>query len=136
MKTNNLSSKKIILFDGVCNMCIWSIQFIIKRDASDVFRFASLQSEEGENLIKKHNLNIDSIVLLQDGVVKRKSTAVLSILSHLHTIWRCLIIFYLIPYPIRDIIYDLIARGRYFLFGKRMKCMVPDDDINSKFISL
>ena len=136
MMNNNYDDKLIILFDGVCNMCVWSIQFIIKRDASDVFRFASLQSKEGENFIKKYNLNIDSIVLIQDGVVKRKSTAVLSILSHLCTVWRCLIIFYLIPYPIRDIIYDVIARGRYFLFGKRMKCMVPDEDINSKFISL
>ena len=136
MMNNNYDDKLIILFDGVCNMCVWSVQFIIKRDANDIFRFASLQSEEGKNLIKKHNLNIDSIVLLQDGVIKRKSTAVLSVLYHLRTVLRCLIIFYLIPYPIRDVIYDLIARGRYFLFGKRMKCMVPDEDINAKFISL
>ena len=130
------SHESIILFDGVCNLCIWSIQFIIKRDVNDVFRFTSIQSDEGKHLISKFSLNMDSIVLIQSGRVKTKSTAVLSILYELHTVWKFLIIFYIIPYPIRDFLYTIIVKTRYFLFGKRAKCIVPDKNINSKFLSL
>ena len=128
--------KMIILFDGVCNMCVWSIQFVISKDVNDVFRFASFQSAEGQKLISNHSLKKKSIVLLKDGVVKTRSTAVLGILYHLHTIWKFLIIFYIIPYPIRDFLYHIVAKTRYFLFGKRDKCMVPNKNINSKFLSL
>jgi len=132
----NRKGKMIILFDGVCNMCVWSIQFIISRDTKDLFRFASMQSIEGEKMLQKYSLGINSIILIQNGVVKNKSSAVLHILYHLNTIWKFLIIFYIIPYPIRDLLYAMIAKTRYIIFGKRDKCMVPDDSINSKFLSL
>ena len=132
----NRKGKMIILFDGVCNMCVWSIQFIISRDTKDLFRFASMQSIEGEKMLQKNYLGINSIILIQNGVVKNKSSAVLHILYHLNTIWKFLIIFYIIPYPIRDLLYAMIAKTRYIIFGKRDKCMVPDDSINSKFLSL
>ena len=134
-KTDN-DNKMIILFDGVCNMCVWSIQFIIKRDSRDVFRFASLQSNLGQEYINKYSLKKSSIILIYDGKIKKRSTAVLSILYHLKTIWKCLIIFYVIPYPIRDFIYIIISKIRYFIFGKRDKCIVPNPSINSKFLSL
>jgi len=130
------SDKSIVLFDGVCNMCVWSIQFIIARDFKDVFRFASFQSSEGQKLIIKHSLDVGSIILIQNNTIKKKSTAVISILYYLNTVWKFLIIFYIIPYPIRDLLYDVIAKTRYFLFGKRDKCMVPNENINSKFLSL
>ena len=130
------NNKMIILFDGVCNMCVGSVNFIIKRDSKDVFRFASLQGDVGKKMIKKYSLSMASIVLVKDGKVKTQSSAVLSILFHLNTFWKVLIVFYIIPYPIRDILYNIVAKTRYFLFGKRDKCMVPDENINSKFLSL
>jgi len=136
MKANNLNNKKIILFDGVCNMCVWSVQFIIKNDKKDIFRFASLQSKEAEKYIKNHRLSMNSIMLIDNGKMKSKSSAVLSILSHLDTFWRILLVFYIIPYPIRDLIYISFAKSRYFFFGKRNNCMVPNKEINSKFLSL
>jgi len=136
MNNIDTNNKMIILFDGVCNMCVGSVNFIIKRDSKDVFRFASLQGDVGKKMIKKYSLSMASIVLVKDGKVKTQSSAVLSILFHLNTFWKVLIVFYIIPYPIRDILYNIVAKTRYFLFGKRDKCMVPDENINSKFLSL
>ena len=130
------NNKMIILFDGVCNMCVWSIQFIVSKDVNDVFRFASLQSAEGERLLSKYSLKTNSIILIKNGVVKTRSTAVLVILYHLNTFWKFLLVCYIIPYPIRDFLYNIVAKTRYFLFGKRDKCMVPNKNINSKFLSL
>ena len=135
MNVNN-EDKSIILFDGVCNLCVWSIQFVISRDVDDIFRFVSFQSKKGQLLMKQYSLHKDSVVLIQNNTVKKKSTAVISILYHLHTIWKLLIIFYVIPYPIRDFLYHILVKTRYFLFGKRDKCMVPNKNINSKFLSL
>ena len=136
MNNIDADNKMIILFDGVCNMCVGSVNFIIKRDSKDVFRFASLQGDVGKKMIKKYSLSMASIVLIKDGKVKTQSSAVLSILFHLNTFWKVLIVFYIIPYPIRDILYNIVAKTRYFLFGKRDKCMVPDENLNSKFLSL
>ena len=133
---NNTNNKIIILFDGVCNMCVGSVNFIIKRDSKDMFRFASLQGDVGQKMIKKYSLSMNSIVLIKNGQAKTKSTAVLNILYHLNTFWKALLIFYVVPYPIRDILYNIVAKTRYFLFGKRNQCMVPNENINSKFLSL
>ena len=135
IKTNS-DNKIIILFDGVCNMCVWIIQFIIKRDNKDIFRFASLQSNLGKEYIQLHSLNMNSIIIVKNGQIKKQSSAVLSILFHLNTYWKFLIIFYIIPYPLRDLVYLFISKTRYYIFGKREKCMVPDDYIKSKFLSL
>jgi len=136
MNTLDANNKIIILFDGVCNMCVGSVNFIIKRDSKDIFRFASLQGDVGKKMIKTYSLSMNSIVLIKDGEVKTQSSAVLSVLSHLNTFWKFLIVFYIVPYPIRDILYNIVAKTRYFLFGKRDKCMVPNKNINSKFLSL
>ena len=132
----NSDNKIIILFDGVCNMCVWIVQFIIKRDNKDIFRFASLQSNLGKEYIQLHSLNMNSIIIVKNGQIKKQSSAVLSILFHLNTYWKFLIIFYIIPYPLRDLVYLFISKTRYYIFGKREKCMVPDDYIKSKFLSL
>ena len=136
MNNINTNNKIIILFDGVCNMCVGSVNFIIKRDSKDMFRFASLQGDVGQKMIKKYSLSMNSIVLIKNGQAKTKSTAVLNILYHLNTFWKALLIFYVVPYPIRDILYNIVAKTRYFLFGKRNQCMVPNENINSKFLSL
>ena len=135
MNINN-EDKFIILFDGVCNMCVGSVNFIIKRDSKDMFRFASLQGDVGQKMVRKYSLSMNSIILIKNGQVKTKSSAVLNILYHLNTFWKALLVFYVVPYPIRDILYNIVAKTRYFLFGKRNQCMVPNENINSKFLSL
>jgi len=132
----NNNNKMIVLFDGVCNMCVGSVNFIIKRDSKDMFRFASLQGDVGQKMVKKHSLSMNSIILIKNGQVKTKSSALLNILCHLNTFWKVLLVFYVVPYPIRDILYNIVAKTRYFLFGKRNQCMVPNKNINSKFLSL
>ena len=132
----NNNNKMIVLFDGVCNMCVGSVNFIIKRDSKDMFRFASLQGDVGQKMVKKYSLSMNSIILIKNGQVKTKSSAVLNILYHLNTFWKALLVFYVVPYPIRDILYNIVAKTRYFLFGKRNQCMVPNKNINSKFLSL
>ena len=136
MNNINTNNKMIVLFDGVCNMCVGSVNFIIKRDSKDVFRFASLQGDVGKKMIKKHSLSMNSIVLIKNGKVKTKSSAALSILYHLNTFWKALLVFYIVPYPIRDILYKFIANRRYVFFGKKNKCMTPDKKYEFKFLNL
>ena len=133
------TNRFIILFDGQCNLCIGSIQFIINSDSKDCFRFASIQDEVGKQILKKYNINTkknDSIILIKNNRVYYRSTAVLFILYKLNTIWKFLVVFYLIPYPFRDLIYILVAKSRYSLFGKKKNCMVPDKRIKSKFLNV
>ena len=134
-----MNDKMIILFDGVCNLCLSSIQFIIKNDLNDKFRLAAIQSKEGKKIIKKYSIDIiknDSIILINNKNINYRSTAVLLILKQLVTFWRIFYIFYFIPYPIRDFFYFLVAKSRYNFFGKKNKCMVPDEKIKSKFLNL
>ena len=136
MSSNDL--KKIILFDGVCNLCSKSVNFIIKYDKADHFRFASIQSKEGKKIIKKYLIDInknDSIVLIANERISYRSNAVFTILFYLKTIWRILLIFSVLPSPIRDLFYKVIAKSRYKVFGKNYICMMPNEDIKSKFLS-
>lgn len=131
------SMDRIILFDGLCNLCNSSVQFIIKHDKLGIFKFASLQSESGKALLKKYNLlssNIDSIVFIRDNRYYLKSTAVLYILKDLRGGWKFLFGFIAIPRVILDFFYDLIAKSRYKLFGRRDSCMVPDERIKDRFL--
>tara|TARA_Y100000589_G_scaffold113165_1_gene107558 strand:+ start:10697 stop:11113 length:417 start_codon:yes stop_codon:yes gene_type:complete len=134
-----MNDKMIILFDGVCNLCLSSIQFIIKNDLNDKFRLAAIQSKEGKKIIRKYSIDIiknDSIILINNKNINYRSTAVLLILKQLVTFWRIFYIFYFIPYPIRDFFYFFIAKSRYNFFGKKNKCMVPNEKIKSKFLNL
>ena len=129
----------IVLFDDDCNLCSSSIQFIINRDNSDIFRFASIQSEVGARLLNMYHVDIqinDSIILITNKNVKYRSSAVLHILFYLKTIWKIFLLFYIIPRPIRDVVYNIIAKNRYSLFGKKRKCMLPNPSLSSKFLSL
>ncbi len=128
----------ILLFDGVCNLCNSSVNFIIKHDKKNYFQFASIQSETGQELLKKHNINAsttDSVVLIENNKYYIKSTATLRIAKHLDGLYPLLYAFIIIPSFIRNVVYDLIARNRYKWFGKRETCMIPTDEIRSKFIS-
>jgi predicted DCC family thiol-disulfide oxidoreductase YuxK len=131
-------NKKIILFDGVCNLCNSTVQFIIKHDKDDVFRFVALQSELGQeilNYIGIDSKNIDSIVLYEPGVsYYYKSDAALQIAKNLDGLFSLGIIFKIIPTGIRNSLYDYIAKNRYKWYGKKESCMLPTPELKAKFL--
>ena len=127
----------IILFDGECNFCDSSVQFIIKRDPKGLFHFASLQSPTGQELQKKHQVpeDIDSIVLIEKGEAYYKSAAALRICRHLKGAWKLFYGFIIVPRFIRNVAYDIIAKNRYKWFGKKEEsCMLPSPSIRKRFI--
>lgn len=128
----------VVLFDGVCNLCNSSVQFIIKKDKSNQFYFASLQGETGQALLKKFNLStshFNSFILVKDERVYTKSTAVLKLLKMLGGWWKLLYAFIIVPPFIRDAIYSFIAVNRYRWFGKRESCMLPTPELKKRFFS-
>lgn len=127
----------IVLFDGVCNLCSGSVQFILKRDPEGRFRFASLQSEAGRSLMTEHELDPDalsSVVVIEDGRAYQESSAALRIARHLPGAWKLLRVFVVIPRPIRDAVYRLIARNRYRWFGKTEACWLPTPELRARFL--
>lgn len=128
---------KIILFDGVCNLCNGAINFIIKHDPKALFKFASLQGETGQRLLKKHQINsaeTDSIVLIEGDTVSVKSSAALRIAKYLNKGYPLLFGFMIVPKFIRNAVYDYIARNRYKWFGKKESCMIPTPELKSRFL--
>ncbi|WP_010678480.1 thiol-disulfide oxidoreductase DCC family protein [Bacillus timonensis] len=127
---------EIILFDGVCNFCDKSVQFILKRDSLQRYHFASLQSEAGKALLKKHRVpdDLTSFILIEDDRYYTKSTAALRVCRNLKGPYRLLFIFRFIPAPIRDIFYHVIANNRYKWFGKKESCMLPSPEVRKRFL--
>lgn len=130
------SEKHIVIFDGECNFCSFWVKYVMKRDVKDVFRFTSLQSEKGKELLIKHAIDkeLDSIVLIEFGKVYIKSTAALRILKHLGGLKSVLYGLLIIPRFIRDFVYDLIAKYRYNWFGKSACEFVPSQNMKNKFL--
>ena len=131
-------NKKIILFDGLCNLCDAAVQFVIKHDKKDVFRFVPLQSELGQQILKHIGINpsnIDSIILYQPGIAYYyKSAAALEIARSLGGFFHFGTIFKIIPTGIRNQLYDYIAKNRYKWYGKKETCLVPSTENKSKFL--
>jgi len=131
--------KKIILFDGVCNLCNSSVQYVIKHDKKDIFRFVALQSELGEQILKHIGIsrdNIDSIVLYEPGrAYYYKSSAALEIARNMGGIFTYGTVFKIIPTAIRNVVYDFIAKNRYKWYGKQDSCMIPTPELSAKFLS-
>ena len=138
MEIDNLpKDKKIVLFDGVCNYCNDKINFIIKNDKQDVFRFVALQSETGQKIINYLGIDpsIDSIILYEPGYAYFiKSEAVFRIIKHLSSAVKLLLFFNFIPTSIKNIFYDIIAKNRYNWYGKKESCMMPTEEVKRKFI--
>jgi predicted DCC family thiol-disulfide oxidoreductase YuxK len=127
----------IVLFDGVCNLCMSTVQFLIKRDPNGYFTFASLQSEVGRTLLEAHGLKpdaLDTFVLVEGSRCFTHSDAALRVAKHLSGYWSLLWVLSLIPKPIRNWGYTVIARNRYRWFGRRETCMVPSQDILHRFL--
>lgn len=127
----------IILFDGECNFCDASVQFIMKRDQAAYFQFASLQSDIGQQLLAKHAIPnyVDSLVLIDNGHAFIRSTAALRIASKLDGAWKLFMIARIVPSFLRDPLYNLIARNRYKWFGKKETCMLPTPEQRKRFLS-
>jgi predicted DCC family thiol-disulfide oxidoreductase YuxK len=128
----------IILFDGVCNFCDASINFIIDRDAKNTFKFAALQSDTGKQLLLQHGVPdtkaLDSVVLIKENKIYKKSAAALEIVRYLNGLWPALYVFKLLPSFLLDFLYDVIAKNRYRLFGRAEACRLPTPELRQKFI--
>lgn len=127
---------KLILFDGECNFCDHGVQFIIKRDPTGYYKFASLQSNIGMDLLKKYHIpeDMDSFLLIEDNKCYFKSSAALRICKSLTGIWKLFYILILVPKPLRNLLYDVLAKNRYKWFGKKDSCMIPSPEIRNRFI--
>lgn len=134
---NNFNNKSIILFDGICNLCNSSVNFIIKNDSKKHFLFASLQSDAAKEILlhfPSNNLNLNSILLIENGNIYEKSTAALKVSRYLNGGYKVLYAFIIIPKFIRDLVYNLIAKNRYKWFGKKDNCMIPNEIIKDQFL--
>lgn len=131
------SEKQLLLFDGVCNLCNRSVQTVIRFDKKDKFLFAALQSKTGKEKLGQFKLStqhFDTFILIQQNNIYFKSSAALKVLKELGGLWSLLYIFIVIPKPIRDGIYTLIAKNRYRFFGKKDSCMVPTPETTKRFL--
>jgi len=135
--TTHNQEHDVLLFDGVCNLCNSSVNFIIDRDPKQHFRFAALQSDYGQEKLKELGFNqesFDSLVLLSNGKVYRKSSAALRIAKKLNGLWPALYLFIIVPPFIRNAVYDLIGKNRYRWWGKRDSCRMPTPELKQRFV--
>jgi predicted DCC family thiol-disulfide oxidoreductase YuxK len=136
--TNIKLDKPILLFDGVCNFCNSSVNFIVDRNSKKNILFSSLQSQTGQQLLEKFNLpkdNFNSLVLVDGDNYYTKSTAALKIAEYLDGNWKFLSILKIIPKFIRDFGYDFIAKNRYKIFGKSDQCRIPTKEMRERFLN-
>lgn len=126
----------VILFDGECNFCDRSVQFIINRDPAGYFKFASLQSAAGQKILKEYSVpdNVNSFILIDNNRYYIKSTAALRVCKNLKGLWKLFYLLLIIPRPIRDFFYEIIARNRYKWFGEKNSCMLPSPDLRKRFL--
>ena len=131
------SKHPVILFDGVCNLCNGAVNFIIDRDVHQHFRFASLQSETGRQLLAQHELPevfLESLVLIENQKVYVRSAAALNIARHLDGLWPLCYVFIILPPVIRDYLYTIVAEHRYQWFGKSEACRYPTAAERARFL--
>ncbi|MGB3948031.1 MAG: thiol-disulfide oxidoreductase DCC family protein [Bacteroidia bacterium] len=129
--------EQIILFDGVCNLCNTSVQFVLKRDTKATFKFASLQSNAGQKLLADFKLPLDefnSFIYIDDGKLYTRSSAALRVAKELNFPWKLMFGFIVVPSFIRNFVYDIIAKNRYKWFGKRESCMIPTAELKQRFL--
>lgn len=133
-----MATSPIILFDGVCNLCKGTVIFVIKRDKCKLFKFASLQSDVGQQLLSRYGIaketRLDSMVLIKSDKAYRYSSAALHVAKELSGIWPLCFGLVIIPAPIRDVVYNFIGKHRYHWFGKMEQCWLPDLDVKDRFL--
>jgi predicted DCC family thiol-disulfide oxidoreductase YuxK len=129
--------ENLVLFDGVCNLCTASVQFIIRHDRAAMFYFAPLQSEIGREICRSQGLDpadVQTFVLISRGRMLVRSDAAIEVVSRFGGVWKVVTIFRLIPRVARDRIYSTIARNRYRWFGRTDACMIPTPDVKARFL--
>ncbi|HRE63679.1 MAG TPA: thiol-disulfide oxidoreductase DCC family protein [Ferruginibacter sp.] len=129
---------RVILFDGVCNLCNGAVQYVIRHDPKANFNFASLQSNIGQQLLQSNGLSqqqFDSFVLIENNIAYTKSTAALRVAKKLKGPVKILYGFIIIPRFLRDWLYEFIAANRYRWFGKKESCMIPGPDLKQRFLN-
>lgn len=127
----------VLLFDGVCNLCSSSVQFVLKRNDKENVKFASLQSDFAANALKQSELPVDylnSLVLLEQGKTYVQSDAALQLTKHLNGLWKLGSIFLIVPKFIRNPVYDWVAKNRYRWYGKKDACWIPEPKWESRFL--
>jgi len=127
----------VIIFDGLCNLCARSVKFILDHEAAPVLRFASLQSPAGNRLLLELGFDpadAKTFVLVTDGSAYAKSEAAIRVASYLRGAWKLIGAIKILPRPIRDWLYDVVARNRYRWFGRREACMAPSPDLRARFL--
>ena len=131
-------TSSVIVFDGVCNLCNGFVQFVIARDPAARFRFAPLQSEAGRRVLESAGAVEplpDAVALVESGRAFVRSTAALRIVRRLRAPWPLAYAFIVVPRPLRDWLYDVVARHRYRWFGTRDDCMVPTPELRARFLA-
>jgi predicted DCC family thiol-disulfide oxidoreductase YuxK len=126
----------IVIFDGVCNLCARSVQFILSHESEPRFQFSPVQSAAGARILSEYGFSasdVDTFVLVSEGKVYTRSTAALRIARHFKGAWRLLRVLWVVPRPIRDALYNFVARNRYSWYGKSDSCMVPTPELNARF---
>lgn len=138
MKTAHIpTGKSVVLFDGVCNFCNSSVNFIIDRDPAQHFVFTALQEPVGQQILQDFGLrteDFDSIVLVKNGKIYQKSSAALQIARGLNGLWPLFFGFWIIPSFVRDVFYDILARNRYRWFGRQESCRMPTPELKTRFL--
>jgi predicted DCC family thiol-disulfide oxidoreductase YuxK len=138
MTGKDLQDRNIILFDGICNLCNASVRFIIEHERKPEFLFASIQSDAGKQLLERHDLppdDLQSVILIENGNIWFESIAVLKIGQTLRFPWSFLChASFIVPKFFRDWVYKLIARNRYHWFGKRDICILPNENLQARFL--
>jgi predicted DCC family thiol-disulfide oxidoreductase YuxK len=130
-------SHPIVIFDGVCNLCNASVDFVIRHDPQGVFKVSANQHETGQRILREQGVDpheVDTVFLYEGGTLYRRSTAALRIVRHLGLPWSLLYGLVIIPAPLRDFVYRGIARNRYRWFGKKETCRLPTADERARFL--
>lgn len=136
-RIKHLSDNPILLFDGVCNLCNGVVRFVIGRDPKGKFLFAALQSDAGQAFLRRFHLStgdFETFVLVEKGRHYTQSTAALRVAKGLSGLWPLLYAFIIVPKPIRDFFYAIVARNRYRWFGRREVCMIPTEGLAKRFL--
>lgn len=142
MQMNDVQTDNpVLLYDGVCGFCNKGVQMILAHDAGGNLKFAPLQSQYGEAVIARHQLtNIDSVVFVESSAgaerVFIRSNAALQLARYLGGWWKLLLVFYVVPRPVRDFFYDLFAKYRYRFFGKYDSCLLPTPEMRARFLDM
>ncbi|MBY0013249.1 thiol-disulfide oxidoreductase DCC family protein [Paenibacillus typhae] len=131
------AGQAVVLIDGVCHLCQGLVRFIIPRDPTGRIKFAPLQSDKGRELLLAAGLEsdrLDTVVLLENGRIYTESSAVLRIARKLRFPWPAAYLFIIVPPPLRNAVYRLVARNRYRWFGRDESCLLPTPDIKRRFL--